>query len=97
MAKLEHEDMKKGTVATESHGGTAFSALRRGGSELDRMHAPLSKPFATLPHETEDSVITGGTRSLVRRLLALNIGGSLRKAERVMSVTSTDHLGSKIA
>ena len=30
-----------------------------------------------MAHETEDSRITGGTRSLLRRLLALNVGGSL--------------------
>ncbi len=33
--------------------------------------------FASLPHETEDVRITGGTRSLVRRLLALNVEGTL--------------------
>ena len=31
-----------------------------------------------LPHETADAKITGQTRSLVRRLLGLNVGGSLR-------------------
>lgn len=35
--------------------------------------------FEMLPHESEDIQITGGTRSLVRRLLALNVEGSLRK------------------
>ena len=34
--------------------------------------------FAPLPQEPEDARITGVTRSLTRRLLALNLPGSLR-------------------
>jgi hypothetical protein len=34
--------------------------------------------FARLPHEPEDARMTGVTRSLNRRLLALNVPGSLR-------------------
>jgi hypothetical protein len=34
--------------------------------------------FARLPEEPEDARITGVTRSLNRRLLALNVPGSLR-------------------
>ena len=34
--------------------------------------------FARLPQEPEDARITGVTRSLTRRLLALNVPGSLR-------------------
>ncbi len=38
----------------------------------------LSKSrFARLPHEPEDARMTGVTRSLNRRLLALNVSGSL--------------------
>jgi hypothetical protein len=55
------------------------------------------RPFAsrtpgiiTMPREPEDAWLTGGTRSLDRRLLGLNVSGSLlgRKAvvpERVVS------------
>ena len=43
--------------------------------------AALSKSrFARLPQESEDAKMTGTTRSLQRRLLALNIGGSLSRA-----------------
>ena len=35
--------------------------------------------FAPLPQEPEDACLTGVTRSLNRRLLALNISGSLRR------------------
>ena len=48
------------------------------------------RPFASLPHETEDSVITGGTRSLVRRLLGLNLEGSLRGAKRGVAKASAE-------
>ena len=41
-----------------------------------------SKTFVMLPHESEDIQITGGTRSLVRRLLALNLPGTLPKRPR---------------
>ena len=34
-------------------------------------------PFSALPRESEDARITGVTRSLDRRLLALNITGTL--------------------
>jgi hypothetical protein len=34
--------------------------------------------FIALPKESEDAKITGSTRSLDRRLLALNVNGSLR-------------------
>jgi hypothetical protein len=34
--------------------------------------------FAALPQEPEDATLTGVTRSLNRRLLALNVSGSLR-------------------
>jgi hypothetical protein len=52
--------------------------------------AALSKGrFARLPQEPEDARITGVTRSLQRRLLALNIKGSRVETEIM--------IGSKIA
>ncbi len=43
--------------------------------------APTSQPgrLFTLPKEPEDARLTGGTRSLDRRLLALNVAGTLPK------------------
>lgn len=43
----------------------------------------LSGRQALLPHETEDTVLTGGGRSLNRRLLALNIEGTLVRRHAV--------------
>ncbi len=44
--------------------------------------APLSKSrFARLPQEPEDAGLTGVTRSLSRRLLALNLNGTLQHEE----------------
>ncbi|HEX9201471.1 MAG TPA: hypothetical protein VF865_18080 [Acidobacteriaceae bacterium] len=40
---------------------------------------PRSASLFTLPKEPEDARLTGGTRSLDRRLLALNLSGSLAK------------------
>jgi hypothetical protein len=43
---------------------------------------PRGASLFTLPKEPEDARITGGTRSLDRRLLALNLSGSsFRSAE----------------
>jgi hypothetical protein len=50
--------------------------------------AQLSKPFVKLACEDEDAKITGSTRSLARRLLGLNVRGSLRSIG-VASVTIT--------
>jgi hypothetical protein len=38
-----------------------------------RMAVPHAAAFSALPKEPEDARITGGTRSLERRLLALNL------------------------
>ena len=43
-----------------------------------RTRALAKSRFARLPQEPEDARITGVTRSLHRRLLALNLHGSLR-------------------
>jgi hypothetical protein len=43
--------------------------------------------FVRLPHEPEDARITGVTRSLHRRLLALNLRGSLRPKRMRLSTS----------
>ena len=45
----------------------------------NRQPAPRTGSPFTLPKEPEDARLTGGTRSLDRRLLALNLSGSLAK------------------
>jgi hypothetical protein len=45
-----------------------------------RAHSIQKSRFARLPHEPEDARLTGITRSLARRLTALNIEGSLRSS-----------------
>lgn len=47
------------------------------------------------PHESEDARLTGSTRSLYRRLLALNLPGSLTRIQAYSDVTLT--ADSKIA
>ncbi len=41
-----------------------------------RKPAPRTASLFTLPKEPEDAGLTGGTRSLDRRLLALNLSGT---------------------
>lgn len=51
------------------------------GPEADAISLAESS-FAPLPQEPEDARLTGATRSLNRRLLALNLPGSLRMSAR---------------
>jgi hypothetical protein len=51
---------------------TTVTQLRPG---PDRKPSPRSFGMFSLPKEPEDARITGGTRSLDRRLLALNFAG----------------------
>ena len=51
------------------------------GPEADAISLVESR-FAPLPQEPEDARLTGATRSLNRRLLALNLPGSLRISAR---------------
>jgi hypothetical protein len=46
-----------------------------------RMAAPRGAAFFALPKEPEDARLTGGTRSLDRRLLALNLRGNRTSRE----------------
>jgi hypothetical protein len=55
-------------------------------SSIPSRRQPTAKPqgpeihtLFTLPKEPEDARLTGGTRSLDRRLLALNVAGTLGK------------------
>ena len=58
-----------------------------------RQPAPRSGALFTLPKEPEDARLTGGTRSLDRRLLALNFSGSPSKpgvaSERIVAPLSS--------
>lgn len=61
-----------------------------------RPHALSTNVFA-LPQEPEDARLTGGTRSLNRRLLALNVAGSLVKRKPVASERSVPSLHTAVA
>ena len=47
-----------------------------------RQTPPRVDSLLPLPNEPEDARLTGGTRSLDRRLLALNLAGSLARSGR---------------
>jgi len=57
--------------------GTAGTAPRFGAKI-----GPTSVRYARLPAEPEDANLTGGTRSLSRRLLGLNLNGNLAHAQQ---------------
>jgi hypothetical protein len=69
-------------------------------SSRDGSRRPAARrSFQALPRENEDTEITGGTRSLERRLLGLNLSGSLkRSAGRVSAQSGPGGLnGAKLA
>ena len=66
-------------------GGTADSRLANSTNTLAKAQKSF---FARMPQEPEDARLTGITRSLARRLLALNLPGSLR-ARPVMRVEAS--------
>jgi hypothetical protein len=52
-------------------------------------HTPRSEKYLPLfPHESEDARITGSTRSLFRRLLALNLPVSMTESVTLKSRTT---------
>jgi hypothetical protein len=60
---------------------------------LDRQPVPRAANLFPMPNEPEDAHLTGGTRSLDRRLLALNLSGSLPMRE-LRKPTATEHVAS---
>jgi len=60
-SRLPHGFINKGQPATSNTAGARLDAKNL---------------FVRLPHEPEDARMTGVTRSLNRRLLALNVNGS---------------------
>jgi hypothetical protein len=59
------------SLATRAHRPTMMTAGAARSAALSKSR------FARLPQESEDAKMTGTTRSLQRRLLALNLAGSL--------------------
>lgn len=67
------------------------------GTPKHRSLRPLGSGLVFLPHETEDTRITGGTRSLIRRLMALNIQGSLGRKKSPVATPTLPGSAPKIA
>jgi hypothetical protein len=61
----------------------------------NRQPAPRVASLFTLPNEPEDARLTGGTRSLDRRLLALNLSGSLARTGPLAGPNSAEHAPGK--
>jgi hypothetical protein len=65
-----HSAMLAGIVPASSQRVTSVTKLR---AVPSRRPAPRPTSLLALPQEPEDARLTGGTRSLQRRLLALNL------------------------
>ena len=66
---------------TSSRTSLLMPAIRRG--PVASLKERAAQTLFSLPKEPEDARLTGGTRSLDRRLLALNIAGSLAKRQPI--------------
>ena len=66
----------RGTPATDRRPYLVTDPPRRPATSGKRPVASTSQYLALFPHESEDARLTGATRSLYRRLLALNLPGS---------------------
>jgi hypothetical protein len=65
--------------------GKPVASIARTRQFPNHQPAPRVATLFTLPKEPEDARITGGTRSLDRRLLALNLSGPPLVPERIAS------------
>jgi len=70
--------------ATTNQGRGGFAPQSRPyliNSQRRKSAASVQQCLALFPHESEDARLTGCTRSLYRRLLALNLPGSLTRIQ----------------
>ena len=63
----------RGVPATDRRPYLVTGPLRRPVTSTRKTVATASQYLALFPHESEDARLTGATRSLYRRLLALNL------------------------
>lgn len=67
--------------ATRAESGILVTTVTSHRPIPSRQSSPRAATLISMPKEPEDALLTGGTRSLDRRLLALNLSGSLPMAE----------------
>jgi hypothetical protein len=93
--------VNRGVPATDRRPYLVTVPPRRPITSTRRTVASTSQYLALFPHESEDARLTGATRSLYRRLLALNLPRSSRTevAPELRDVTEVKFsvVGAKIA
>ena len=89
-------NLRNGSSSPTSRTSSGYSEYQTGESRpflvSGRKERTGATGFMVLPKESEDARITGSTRSLDRRLLALNLKGSLMSVRPQTGLT-----GSKLA
>jgi|SRR5258708_1176563 hypothetical protein len=71
----------RGVPATDRRPYLVIAPPRRPVTSTRRTVASTSQYLALFPHESEDARLTGATRSLYRRLLALNLPRPVARAD----------------
>lgn len=90
--------LRRGSTVPNQHRGSFTPQSRPYLVTAPKRKAAIStnECLALFPHESEDARLTGSTRSLYRRLLALNLPGSLARIQ-AHSETATVLVDTKIA
>lgn len=88
LPKYPPSSVRPGSSMSPAIGGTRFPEPRPYLMPTAARHAAQSeKTLPLFPHESEDARITGSTRSLFRRLLALNLPVTMTESATIKSRT----------
>jgi hypothetical protein len=79
----------RGVPATDRRPYLVTPTPRRNATSTRPTVASTSQYLALFPHESEDARLTGATRSLYRRLLALNLPRTVVRAESSTDASET--------
>ena len=97
LPKYPPSSVRPGFSMSPATGGTRFPEPRPYLIPVPARSGQSEKSLPLFPHESEDARLTGSTRSLFRRLLALNLPVTVAESVTLQSRTKTKTGFSKTA
>jgi hypothetical protein len=88
LPKYPPSSVRPGSSMSPAKGGTRFPEPRPYLIPTAARYSAQSTTLPLFPHESEDARITGSTRSLFRRLLALNLPPTVAESVTLKSRTT---------
>jgi len=88
LPKYPPSSVRPGSSMSPAIGGTRFPEPRPYLMQTAARYTAQSETLPLFPHESEDARITGSTRSLFRRLLALNLPVTVTESVTIKSRTT---------